>query len=273
MRHTKRSISTAVSAETIERELAEGLQRPSDEIARYALGLGDDALILAQRLGEWIAHAPEIEEDVALANIGLDLLGHARSLLTYAGSAWDKSEDDLAYFRDEPEFLSHQLFERPNGDFAHTIARQLIASVYFDALYGRLVASSDQTLAAIAAKAVKEVDYHLDHSVQWVRRLGLGTDVSHERMQAGLDAMWPFVDELFRPDPVAAALAGVAVQPESLREAFDHTVPAVIVESGLAVPDIPAASGGGRRGVHTEAFGHLLAQMQVLARQHPGVTW
>lgn len=273
MRHTNRAVSTAVSAETIERELETGLGRPSDAVARYALGLGDDALILAQRLGEWIAHAPELEEDVALGNIGLDLLGHARSLLTYAGSAWEKSEDDLAYFRDEPEFTNHQLFERPNGDFAHTIARQLIASVYFDALYGRLTASSDPTLAAIAAKAAKEVAYHVDHSVQWVRRLGLGTDESHRRMQAGLDALWPFVDELFRPDAAIEVLGDVAVRPETLRDEFDRTVPAVIVESGLAVPAVAPAAGGGRAGVHTEVFGHLLAELQVLARQHPGATW
>jgi ring-1,2-phenylacetyl-CoA epoxidase subunit PaaC len=273
VRHTNRAVSTAVSAETIERELEEGLGRPGDAVARYALGLGDDALILAQRLGEWIANAPELEEDVALGNIGLDLLGHARSFLTYAGSAWQKSEDDLAYLRDEGEFRNHQLFERPNGDFAHTIARQLIASVYFDALYRRLAASADPTLAAIAAKAVKEVDYHVDHSVQWMRRLGLGTQVSHERMQAGLDAMWPFVDELFRPDPSLAGLDGVAVPPEELRESFDRTVPVVIAESGLNVPEVRSARGGGRDGVHTEAFGHLLAEMQVLARQHPGATW
>ena len=273
MRHTDRAISTAVSAETIERELEEGLDRPPDAVARYALGLGDDALILAQRLGEWIAHAPELEEDVALGNIGLDLLGHARSFLTYAGSAWGLGEDDLAYFRDEHEFRNQQLFERPNGDFAHTIARQLFASVYFDALYRRLTSSADPTLAAIAAKALKEVEYHVDHSVQWVRRLGLGTDVSHVRMQAGLDAMWPFVDELFRPDPSAAGLEGVAVPPEELRDPFDRTVPAVIAEAGLRVPDIPAARGGGRDGMHTEAFGHLLAEMQVLVRQHPGATW
>ena len=273
MRHTNRAISTAVSAETIEREFEEGLDRPGDAVARYALALGDDALILAQRLGEWIAHAPELEEDVALGNIGLDLLGHARSFLTYAGSAWEKSEDDLAYVRDEGEFRNHQLFERPNGDFAHTIARQLIASVYFDALYRRLTASADPTLAAIAAKAVKEVDYHVDHSVQWTRRLGLGTQVSHDRMQAGLDAMWPFVDELFRPDASLTRLDGVAVPPQELREPFDRTVPAVIAESGLHVPEVPGARGGGRDGVHTESFGHLLAEMQVLARQHPGATW
>ncbi|MGN6127477.1 MAG: 1,2-phenylacetyl-CoA epoxidase subunit PaaC [Humibacter sp.] len=273
MKHTNRAISTAVSAETIERELADGLDRPGDDVARYALGLGDDALILAQRLGEWIAHAPELEEDVALGNIGLDLLGHARSFLTYAGSAWGETEDDLAYFRDESGFRNHQLFERPNGDFAHTIARQLIASVYCDALYRRLQGSEDATLAAIAAKAAKEVDYHVDHSVQWVRRLGLGTEVSHQRMQAGIDAMWPFVDELFRADASADALGGVAVPPETLRDTFDRTVPEVIRESGLEVPEVQPARGGGRDGVHTEAFGHLLAEMQVLARQHPGVTW
>lgn len=273
MRHTNRAISTAVSAETIERELEDGLSRPGDAVARYALGLGDDTLILAQRLGEWIAHAPELEEDVALGNIGLDLLGHARSFLTYAGSAWGRSEDDLAYFRSESEFRNHQLFERPNGDFAHTIARQLIASVYFDALYRRLQASGDPTIAAIAAKAAKEVDYHVDHSVQWVRRLGLGTEESHERMQAGLDAMWPFVDELFRADAALTELGDVAVPPEDLRDEFDRTVPAVIVGSGLEVPVVQGARGGGRAGVHTEAFGHLLAEMQVLARQHPGATW
>ena len=145
-------------------------------VAEYALGLGDDALILAQRLGEWIANAPEIEEDIALGNIALDLLGHARALLRYAGSALGRSEDELAYFRDESEFRCRQLFEQPNGDIAQTIARQLIASVYFDQLYRQLMSSADATLAAIAAKAVKEVDYHLDHSTQWLLRLCLGLE-------------------------------------------------------------------------------------------------
>jgi ring-1,2-phenylacetyl-CoA epoxidase subunit PaaC len=262
-----------VDAEWVAREVQDGQARASEPVARYALGLADDALVLAQRLGEWITRAPELEEDVALGNIGLDLLGHARSLLTYAGSAWGKSEDDLAYFRDESEFRCHQLVEQPRGDFAHTIARQLIASVYFDALYRRLAGSADPTLAAIAAKAAKEVDYHVDHSVQWVRRLGLGTAESHARMQQGLIAMWPFVDELFRPDAHAASLEGIAVRPEELRETFDHTVPAVIHESGLDVPDVPFAAGGGRLGIHSESLGPLLAEMQVLARAHPGASW
>ncbi len=239
-------------------------------VASYALGLGDDALILAQRLGEWIASAPELEEDVALANIALDLLGHARSLLTYAGSATGVTEDDLAYFRDEPEFTNRQIFEQPNGDFAQTIARQLVVSVYFAELYRALSGSADPTLAAIAAKASKEVDYHFDHSYQWLLRLGLGTELSHERMQRGLDAVWPFVDELFRAD---GAQADVAVDPARLRARFDSTVPPLIEEAGLTIPTVQPARGGGRQGVHSEALGPLLAEMQVLARAHPGAKW
>ena len=269
MNHSNHVASSAITAESI----ADSSLVAPDAVADYALGLGDDALVLAHRLGEWITNAPELEEDVALGNIGLDLLGHARSLLTYAGSARAKSEDDLAYFRDEAEFRSRQLFEQPNGDFAATIARQLIASVYFAELYTALSHSTDATLAAIAAKAAKEVDYHVDHSVQWLQRLGLGTDYSHERMQAGLVAMWPFVDELFREDPYAAAAGDAAVDPRTLRAAFDATVPRAIVEAGLDVPAVPAARGGGRSGVHAEAFGPMLAELQVLARAHPGATW
>jgi ring-1,2-phenylacetyl-CoA epoxidase subunit PaaC len=267
--HSNHVVSSAITAESI----ADSSVVAPEAVAQYALGLGDDSLVLAQRLGAWIANAPELEEDVALGNIGLDLLGHARSLLTYAGTALDKSEDDLAYFRDENEFRSHQLFEQPNGDFAATIARQLIASVYFVELYRALSASADATLAAIAAKALKEVEYHVDHSVQWVRRLGLGTEYSHERMQAGMVAMWPFVDELFREDRFAVGLDGIAVDPRTLRAAFDDQVPAIILESGLEVPDVPPARGGGRDGIHAEAFGPMLAEMQVLARAHPGTEW
>jgi len=267
--HSNHVVSSAITAESI----ADSSVVAPEAVAQYALGLGDDALVLAHRLGEWIANAPELEEDVALGNIGLDLLGHARSLLTYAGTAWGKSEDDLAYFRGESEFRSRQLFEQPNGDFAATIARQFIASVYFAELYRGLSSSQDPTIAAIAAKAVKEVDYHVDHSVQWLRRLGLGTKVSHERMQRGLDAMWPFVDELFRADPFAAELDGIAVDPRPLRAAFDGLVPRLVIESGLSVPEVAAARGGGREGIHSEALGPMLAEMQVLARAHPGATW
>jgi ring-1,2-phenylacetyl-CoA epoxidase subunit PaaC len=267
--HSNHVISSAITAETI----ADSSVVATDAVAEYALGLGDDALVLAHRLGEWITNAPELEEDVALGNIGLDLLGHARSLLTYAGTAWNKSEDDLAYFRDEPQFRCRQLFELTNGDFAQTIARQLVVSAYFGELYRALARSTDETLAAIAAKAAKEVAYHLDHSTQWLVRLGLGTDYSHERMQAGLGVVWPFVDELFRADPYAVGLEGIAVDVASMRPAFDALVPRLIVEAGLDVPDVPAARGGGRDGIHSEALGPMLAEMQVLARAHPGAVW
>jgi ring-1,2-phenylacetyl-CoA epoxidase subunit PaaC len=268
------SAGEALTAE----EITAAGAKPADAVARYALRLGDDALVLAQRLGWWIARAPELEEDVALGNIGLDQLGHARSFLSYAALAWDKTEDDLAYFRDEPEFTNAQLFEQPNGDFAHTIARQFIASHYQFELYRRLAGSpdggsTDATLAAIAAKAVKEVDYHRDHAVQWVLRLALGTEESRRRMIAGLGVMWPYVDELFRDDELVTSLGAVAVLPSSLREDFDALTGEVLARAELEVPQGFVARGGGRDGIHTEFLGPLLAEMQVLARAHPEATW
>jgi len=257
-------------------ELAGGDARPaSAEIAEYALWLGDDALILAQQLSAWISRAPELEEDVALGNIALDLLGHARSLLHYAG-AWDgRSEDDLAYWRGEPEFRSAWLFEQPNGDFAQTIARQLAASVYWFELYSRLQDSADRTLAAVAAKAVKEVDYHRDHAVQWTLRLAGGTDESRRRMLRAVADVWPYVGELFRDEPLTDALAeaGLAVRPSVLREPFDAVIAAVFAEAAIEAPAGFVSAGGGRRGSHAAPLGHILAEMQVLARQHPGATW
>ncbi|KRA22497.1 phenylacetate-CoA oxygenase [Microbacterium sp. Root61] len=243
------------------------------DVAEYALWLGDDALILAQQLGGWIARAPELEEDVALANIALDLLGHARSLLRYAGTSDGRTEDDLAYWRDEPQFRSAWLFEQPNGDFAQTIARQLAASVYQFELYSALQQSADETLAAIAAKAVKEVEYHRDHAVQWTLRLAGGTDESRARMTRAVGDVWPYVDELFRDEPLIDRLAGIAVRPSALRPGFDAVIDAVFAEAGLVVPDGFRSSGGGRRGQHFSSMGYLLAEMQVLARQHRGATW
>jgi ring-1,2-phenylacetyl-CoA epoxidase subunit PaaC len=245
------------------------------EVAAYALRLGDDNLILSQQLGEWIARAPELEEDVALGNIALDLLGHARSLLHYAGSADGRSEDDLAYWRDEPEFRCAWLFEQPNGDFAHTIARQLVAAIYLYELYGRLETSTDRTLAAISAKAVKEVEYHRDHAVQWTLRLAGGTDESRRRMTRAIDDIWPYVDELFRDDELTESLAarGAAVNPSSLRAPFDAVIAAVFREIGIGVPEVKFSSAGGRQGKHTARLGFILAEMQVLARRHPGAVW
>ncbi len=266
---TKQSAGIAITAE----EIAEQGITASEDVARYALYLGDDALMLGQRLSHWISRAPELEEDIALGNIALDLVGHARFFLTYAGTAWGKTEDDLAYFRDEEEFRSCRLVEQENGDFGQTIARQLIFSYYQHELYSKLVESQDETLAAIAAKALKEVQYHQDHAAQWLLRLGIGTEESHRRIQEGLYYMWPYIDELFHDDDVTAALPGIAVQPSSLRENFDRRIAEIISEATLEIPQVDQAWGGDRSGEFSEARGHILAEMQVLARQFPGATW
>ena len=247
-------------------------------LARYVLGLGDDALVLAQRLGGWVTRAPQIEEDMALANIALDLLGQARTLLTYAGEVegLGRDEDDLAYLRDEREFRNVHLVEIDNGDFAVTMARQLFFAAYQVELYSALSASSDATLAGLAGKALKEVLYHRDHATQWVLRLGDGTARSHDRMQAALDRTWPYVEEMFDAAEIAellTALPGIAVDPSTLRPAWTAYVREVLDEATLAAPQPRWRSRGGRRGYHSEALGHLLPEMQNLHRSHPGATW
>jgi ring-1,2-phenylacetyl-CoA epoxidase subunit PaaC len=245
--------------------------------AQYALRLGDDALVLTQRLSEWSSRAPELEEDVALTNIALDLLGQARALLGHAAEleGEGRTEDDLAYMRDEREFTNVQMVEQPNGDFGVTIARQLLFSTYQLLLYRGLAASADATIAAVAGKAVKEVAYHVDHAEQWTRRLGDGTAESHARMQAGLDAMWPFVPELFESDALTVQLAKerVAVDPSSLKGEWDRRIEAVLAEATLTLPTATWTARGGRDGVHSEHMGFLLAELQHLHRSHPGATW
>lgn len=230
-----------------------------------ALALGDDALVLSHRLGEWAGHAPVLEEEVALANIALDLLGQARVLLSLAGD-----EDELAYLREERAFRNLQLVEQPNGDFAHTIARQLYFSVYQNLMYGQL-AATDSALAPLAAKAVKEVAYHQDHAEQWTLRLGDGTAESHERMQRGVDALWRFTGEMFRP------VAGLDLDRDALREQWTARVTEVLGKATLTVPEGPQSgawtAGAGREGLHTESFGRMLAEMQHLHRSHPGASW
>ena len=250
---TKQSAGNAITAE----EIAENGTKASDDVANYALMLGDDALMLGQRLSHWISRAPELEEDIALGNIALDLIGHARFFLTYAGTAWGKTEDDLAYFRDEEEFRSARLTEQENGDFGQTIARQLIFSYYQYELYSALVNSDDETLAAIAAKALKEVQYHQDHAAQWLLRLGIGTEESHRRIQEGLYYMWPYIDELFYDNAVTDALPGIAVKPSSLRENFDRRIADIISEATLQITDVKPAWGGDRTGQFSEARGHI----------------
>nr|WP_202529594.1 MULTISPECIES: 1,2-phenylacetyl-CoA epoxidase subunit PaaC [unclassified Streptomyces] len=229
------------------------------------MALGDDALVLSHRLGEWAGHAPVLEEEVALANIALDLLGQARTLLSSVGD-----EDELAFLREERSFRNVQLVEQPNGDFAHTIARQLYFSVYQHLLYGRLAAGEGQ-FAALAAKAVKEVAYHRDHAEQWVLRLGDGTAESHERMQRGLDALWRYTGELFEP------VEGLDLDRQTLRDDWLAAVTSVVRRATLTLPTGPQsggwAAGAGRQGLHTEPFGRMLAEMQHLHRSHPGASW
>ncbi|KJL26292.1 1,2-phenylacetyl-CoA epoxidase, subunit C [Microbacterium oxydans] len=250
-----------------------GAVAASADVAEYALRLGDDALILSQQLGAWISRAPELEEDVALGNIALDLLGHARSFLHYAGSFDGRSEDDLAFFRDEPDFRCAWIVQQPNGDFAQTIARQFVVATYMFELYSALRGSSDETFAAIAEKSLKEVDYHRDHAVQWILRLAGGTEESRARVIRALGDVWPYVDELFRDDDLIARLGDAAVAPSTLRPAFDGVVETVFAEAELSVPAVMSSSAGGRTGAHATPLGHILAEMQVLARRHPGATW
>ncbi|MET9530030.1 1,2-phenylacetyl-CoA epoxidase subunit PaaC [Streptomyces sp. NPDC006649] len=230
-----------------------------------ALALGDDALVLSHRLGEWAGHAPVLEEEVALANIALDLLGQARVLLSLVGD-----EDELAYLREERAFHNLQLVEQENGDFAHTIARQLFFSTYQHLLYDGL-ASGNGPLAPLAAKAVKEVAYHQDHAEQWTLRLGDGTAESHERIQRGLNALWRFTGEMFQP------VEGVDVDWAGLEDNWSESVTVLLSRATLSVPDGAQAgawsAGAGRQGLHTEPFGRMLAEMQHLHRSHPGATW
>ncbi len=247
------------------------------DVATYSLRLGDDALVLSQRLAWWCSKSPEIEEDLALANIALDLLGQARMLLSYAGEleGRGRDEDALAYLRAEHEFTNLLLVELDNGDFAVTVARQLLFSTYQLALYEGLTQSSDETLAGVAGKAVKEVAYHRDHATQWTLRLGDGTDESHRRMQAGLERVWPYTAELFDRDSLSDCLsaADVGVDPAGLRAGWEDYIDGVLGEATLVRPHTDWHPAGGRRGVHTEGFGFLIAELQHLHRSFPGASW
>jgi ring-1,2-phenylacetyl-CoA epoxidase subunit PaaC len=239
------------------------------ELATYCLMLGDDALIYSHRLQQWMTRMPELEEETALANIALDLLGEARLLLARAATIEGTTEDRLAFFRVEHEYRNVRLVEHRDGDFAELVARLLVFSTWRLALFERLCTSRDPVLAAIAGKGVKELTYHRDYAAQWVVRLGDGTELSHGRMQAGLDTVWPLVDELFRAHRVDLG----AVE----RARFDVVLDAVLGTAGLDRPDTPALAlvNGrcGRDGVHTEAFGYVLAELQSVARADPDATW
>jgi len=247
------------------------------DVAAYALRLGDDALVLGQRLGEWAARSPQLEEDVALLNLSLDHLGAARSLLTRAGEldGTGRSEDDLAFLRDEPDWTNALLMELDGGDFGRTMARQLLVAAYQLPMWQALSSSTDEVIAGVAGKAVKEVAYHLDHARSWVVRLGDGTEESHRRVQAGLDEVWPYAAELFERDELLEQLIarGVAADPALLEPPLRATVEDVLAEATLTVPETTWRPTGGRRGAHTTGFGYLLAELQHVHRSHPGASW
>ena len=245
-------------------------------VSAYALRLGDNGLVLSQRLGAWCGHAPELEIDLALANIGLDLLGQARNFLACAAEREGQGDEDtLAFGRDERQFHNLLLAEQPNGNFADTIARQYLMDAWNVVLYERLIQSSDSQLAAIAAKAIKEARYHLRFSRGWLVRLGDGTEISSQKMQQAIDNLWRFTAELFEADDVELELieSGVAVDPRTLRQPWEHEVFAGLREATLRVPDETAYRTGGKRGLHTEHLGPMLAEMQYLQRAYPGQQW
>lgn len=241
------------------------------------LRLGDTCLILAQRLGQWCGHAPVLEEDIALANIALDLLGQARSLLTHAGrlEGRGRDEDQLAFLREERDYRNVTLVELPNGDFAFTVLRNFVMSVWLKHTWGALGSSSDAQIAAIAQKAIKEARYHVQHSADWVVRLGDGTDESARRLHAALRTLWPYVRELFDDDDAdtQAAAAGVAPAPSSLRAAWENGVRPVFTLAALPWPEASPFRSAGKRGQHSEHMGLLLAEMQHLQRAYPGGAW
>ena len=246
-------------------------------LATYALRLGDDSLILGQRLSEWCGHAPALEVDLSLANVALDLVGQATHFLGVAGEAENagRDADALAFHRDVLDFTNCLLVEQPNGDFAQTIARQFLFSTWQELFFDALKNSTDPRLAAIAAKAVKETTYHARLAGDWVVRLGDGAAESKARMIAGLDWMWRFVDELFEMDEIDRALlkTGVAVEKAALRAPWDARVQAVLADATLDVPAARRPVLGGRVGRHSEHLGHLLTEMQFLQRAYPGATW
>jgi ring-1,2-phenylacetyl-CoA epoxidase subunit PaaC len=241
------------------------------------LRLADASLILAQQLGELVGHAPALEEDLGLANVGLDLLGQARMLLTYAGEieGSGRDEDALAFLREHRDFLNPILVEQPNGDFGQTIVRQFLIDAWQLELYERLAQSSDARLAGIAGKALKETRYHLRYSSNWLVRLGDGTQESKERVQRALDRLWPYTTELFDPDAIDNEMmqAGVAPETAAVRAGWSAHVDAVLAEAKLQRPTDKSYLWYGKRGDHSEHLGRLLAEMQYLQRTYPGATW
>jgi len=248
-----------------------------DALFKYTLRLGDNALILSQRLSEWCSNAPIIEEDLALTNLSLDMIGRAQVLLRYAGEieGLGKTEDTLAFRRSERQYYNNLLVEQPNGDFAYTIARQLFISVFELYFYSEIQHSTDKTLAAIAAKTLKEIKYHVEHAKDWAIRLGDGTGESHYRMQKAIDELWTYTGELFEMDDVDNALIeqGIATDLDAIRPLWKNYIANVLDTASLTIPEDGYMQTGSRKGIHTEHLGHLLCEMQYLQRAYPDAKW
>jgi ring-1,2-phenylacetyl-CoA epoxidase subunit PaaC len=244
---------------------------------RYVLRLGDNALILGQRMSEWCGHSPFLEEDIAMANCALDHVGRARLLLSYAGEleGEGRSEDDLAFIRSDREFENFLLCEIPIGDYAFTMMRQYLLDTYHYYLFSGLISSVDERLSGIAQKAIKETTYHMDRSRDWVIRLGDGTEESHGRMQVALERVWNYTDELFEANSVDAAMTVAAIAPdlEWLQSRWQVDILSTLKKATLTLPEKKWALSGGRDGLHTEAMGHLLSEMQHMQRTYPGLSW
>lgn len=250
-----------------------------NDLLQYILHLADNSLILGHRNSEWTGHGPILEQDIALSNISLDLIGQARLLYQYGAeiSGNGATEDSLAYLRNEREFLNCLLVEQPNGHWGNTVVRQFVFSAFQYWFFRELISSKDETLAAIAEKSIKETTYHLRWSSEWVIRLGDGTLESHRRMQDALEAAWPFVAELFRPEPyeIRLAEAGIAVELQKIETPVREKFQEIFAEAGLSIPEESPAwiSGVGKSGVHSEHLGYILAEMQYLQRAYPGCSW
>jgi ring-1,2-phenylacetyl-CoA epoxidase subunit PaaC len=243
----------------------------------YALRLGDNALIQSYRLSEWCSNGPILEEDLALTNFALDMTGRAQALLTYAGQIEGKgqTDDDLAYRRGERSFYNQLIFELPNGDFAFTIARLLFTSTYEYFFFEQLQHSADKTLAAIAAKTLKEVKYHRAHATDWTLRLGDGTEQSHNRMQKAINELWMYTGELFATDETEGLLEdrNIAADLAPIREKWNNHINRILEEATMAIPVAGYMQSGGRKGIHSEHLGHILSEMQYLQRAYPDATW
>ncbi len=252
-------------------------EKADQALFETVLRLGDNALILGQELSKWTSNAPNVELDIALANHSLDLIGQARLLLDYAGKLEGKGrdEDTLAFQRDAWDFRNVLLVEQPNGDFAKTMLRQFFYALWAESFYGALQESSDETLSSIAGKSVKEMAYHARHAGEWVVRLGDGSEESHRRLAAALEELWPYTHELFMIDAADEAMIAAGIIPDvaALREAWEEGVAEVLAAADLSIPEITWQPEGGRRGVHTEHLGFILAEMQHLPRMYPEAKW